>query len=170
MSIIPPINFKNWIEENREYLKPPVGNRIVYQDTDFMIMVVGGPNQRKDFHYNEGEEFYYQIEGDIVVRIIEDGKPKDIPIKEGEIFLLPPKVPHSPQRPANSVGLVIEKQRADGELDGLQWFCEGCGGKLYEEFFQLTSIVEQLPPVFDRFYSDKANMKCDNCGEVMEKP
>ena len=98
-----PINFKNWIDENRHLLKPPVGNKVVYENTEFIIMVVGGPNTRKDYHIDEGEEFFYQLEGDMVLRIMQDGKPMDINIKEGEIFLLPPKVPHSPQRFENTV-------------------------------------------------------------------
>jgi len=129
-----PFNFKKWIEDNRHLLKPPVGNQQVYKVADdLIIMVVGGPNARKDFHYNESEEFFYQIEGDISVRIVEDEKIIEIPIKEGEIFLLPGKVPHSPQRPENTVGLVIEKVRNGNEKDGFLWFCEQCHSKLYEE-------------------------------------
>ena len=105
-----PINFQKWIDEHRHLLKPPVGNQVVYKDTDFIIMVVGGPNTRKDYHVNEGEEFFYQLEGDMVLRIREKGKPKDIPINEGEILLLPPNIPHSPQRFNNTVGLVVEKK------------------------------------------------------------
>ncbi len=165
-----PINFKRWIEEHRHLLKPPVGNKVVYEDTEFIIMVVGGPNTRKDYHIDEGEEFFYQIEGDITLKVMDNGKPKDIDIREGEIFLLPPKVPHSPQRPANSVGLVIERRRREGELDGFQWYCDKCNTKLYEEFFQLTDIVAQLPPVFDRFWSTDKNRTCNQCGAVIEKP
>ena len=110
MAVAAPFNFKKWIDENRHLLKPPVGNQQVYKDNkDFIVMVVGGPNSRKDYHYNEGEEFFFQLEGDVQVKIIEDGKPRTIDIKEGEIFLLPGGVPHSPQRPANTVGLVIER-------------------------------------------------------------
>ena len=132
MEIKRPFNFKTWIDEHRHLLKPPVGNKQVYEDADFIIMVVGGPNARKDYHYNEGEEFFYQLEGDIVVKIQENGKAVDIPIKEGEIFLLPPKIPHSPIRSANSVGLVIERKRTQKEEDGLLWFCDNCNNKLYE--------------------------------------
>ncbi|MCZ6625711.1 MAG: 3-hydroxyanthranilate 3,4-dioxygenase [Deltaproteobacteria bacterium] len=164
-----PINFKRWIEEHRHLLKPPVGNKVVYEDTEFIIMVVGGPNTRKDYHIDEGEEFFYQIEGDITLKVMDNGKPKDIDIREGEIFLLPPKVPHSPQRPANTVGLVIERRRREGELDGFQWYCDKCNTKLYEEFFQLTDIVAQLPPVFDRFWRSEKNRTCNQCSAVMEK-
>lgn len=133
-------------------------------------MVVGGPNSRKDFHYNESEELFYQVEGDITVRIQEDGKIVDIPVKEGEIFLLPAKTPHSPQRGPNTVGLVIEKVRVGNETDGFLWFCENCDEKLYEEYFPVTDIVSQLPPVMERFYSDESNRTCKKCGTVMEPP
>jgi 3-hydroxyanthranilate 3,4-dioxygenase len=170
MALLPPINFKSWIDEHRHLLKPPVGNKLVYEDADFIIMVVGGPNARKDYHYDEGEEFFYQLEGDITVKVIDDGKPKDIRIKEGEIFLLPPKIPHSPQRGPNTVGLVIERKRVPGEMDGFLWFCEQCGTKLYEEYMQLTNIVSQLPPIFERFYSNEANCTCKKCGAKMQRP
>ncbi len=157
MAIQRPFNFKTWINDHRDQLKPPVGNVQVWKDSEFIVMVVGGPNARKDYHYNEGEEFFYQLEGDIVVKIIEDGKPVDIHIKEGEIFLLPPRTPHSPQRGPGTVGMVIERERETKELDGFLWFCENCGEKLYEEYEYVTDIVKQLPPIFDRFYNNKEN-------------
>lgn len=172
MPVNAPFNFKGWIDEHRHLLKPPVGNQCVYTEAeDFIVMVVGGPNARKDFHYNEGEEFFYQVEGDIVLRIVDEGKPVDIPIREGEIFLLPPKVPHSPQRPANTVGLVMELVRKDEtQQDGFMWFCESCNEKLYDEYFHLDDIVKQLPPIMNRFFSDRAHRTCSHCGTVMEAP
>jgi len=171
MSIKRPFNIKKWIDENRHLLKPPVGNQQVYKDNkDFIIMVVGGPNSRKDFHYNKGEEFFYQLEGDINLRIIEDGKQVDVPIKEGEIFLLPPEVPHLPQRPANTIGLVIERYRNPEEKDGFLWFCENCNHKLYEEFIPVSDIVKDLPIVMEKFYASKELRTCNNCGTVMEPP
>ena len=168
--MIPPINFKQWIEENRDKLKPPVGNQVVYKDTEFIIMVVGGPNARKDFHYNEGEEFFYQIEGDITLPIIEDGKLRKIEIKEGEIFLLPPRIPHSPQRGPNTVGLVIERMRKPHELDYCSWYCENCNNELYNAPFHLGDIVEQLPKLLNEFYTNKELCTCNKCGTLMEKP
>jgi 3-hydroxyanthranilate 3,4-dioxygenase len=166
-----PFNFKKWIDDNRHLLKPPVGNQQVYKVTDdLIVMVVGGPNARKDFHYNESEEFFYQLEGDVSVRIVEEGKIVEIPIKEGEIFLLPGKVPHSPQRPANTVGLVIEKVRKGGEKDGFLWFCEQCDHKLYEEYFFLEDIVTQLPVVMQNFYNSVEHRTCKQCGAVMDPP
>jgi 3-hydroxyanthranilate 3,4-dioxygenase len=164
-------NFKQWIDAHRHLLKPPVGNQQVFKDNqDFIVMVVGGPNSRKDFHYNEGEEFFYQLEGDINVRLIEEGKIVDVPIREGEIFLLPGKTPHLPQRPANTIGLVIERYRKPGEQDGFLWFCENCGEKLYEEYLEVSDIVSQLPEVMKRFYASQEKRTCKNCGTVMEPP
>lgn len=165
-----PFNFKQWIDAHRHLLKPPVGNQCVYADDDFIVMVVGGPNSRKDYHWDEGEELFYQLEGDIKVQIQEDGKAVEVPICEGEMFLLPPRVPHNPIRGENTVGLVIERKRRTGELDGLMWFCENCNEKLYEEYFQLTDIVNQFQTVFKRFYGDKGLRTCKNCGVVMEPP
>jgi 3-hydroxyanthranilate 3,4-dioxygenase len=164
------INFRKWIDEHRHLLKPPVGNKLVFEDAEFIVMVVGGPNARKDYHYEEGEEFFYQVEGDITLKVMDDGVPRDIPIREGEIFLLPARVPHSPQRPAGTVGLVIERKRLEGEKDGFMWFCESCGQKLYEEYFPLENIVTQLPPIMERFFASEEHRTCSSCGAVMERP
>jgi 3-hydroxyanthranilate 3,4-dioxygenase len=171
MPVMRPFNIKNWIDEHRHLLKPPVGNQQVYKDVqDFIVMVVGGPNSRKDFHYNETEELFYQLEGDIVVRIIEDGKIVPIKIKAGDMFLLPAKVPHSPQRGPNTVGLVIERVREGNVLDSFAWYCENCSNKLYEEFMPVNDIVNQLPPVMNAFYADVDKRTCKKCGTVMEPP
>ncbi len=160
-----PLNLQAWIEEHRHLLKPPVGNKCIY-DGDFIVMVVGGPNQRTDYHYEEGPEWFYQLEGEMVLRIQEDGAPRDIPLRAGEIFLLPPRVPHSPQRMPGSVGLVIERKRLPYEDDGLLWFCERCNHKLYEEYFTLADIERDFPPVFERFCRSRAARTCTACGHV----
>ncbi len=171
MELFTPINFKNWIDEHRHLLKPPVGNQLIWENREFIVMVVGGPNERTDYHVNEGEEFFYQLEGNMNLRIMREGRPHDIAIKAGDIYLLPRKVPHSPQRPANSVGLVVERKRLPGELDGFIWFCPQCFTKVYDEFFPLTNIVTQLPPLFERFYSDPQKSTCSRCGtRVGRKP
>ncbi|MEL6820621.1 MAG: 3-hydroxyanthranilate 3,4-dioxygenase [Calditrichota bacterium] len=170
MSKLPPvINFKEWIDENRHLLKPPVGNKAVYND-DFIVMVVGGPNSRKDYHLNKTPEFFYQVEGDIVLKVIDDGEPKDIHIREGEVFFLPANIPHSPQRGANTIGLVIEQRRPDGMEDGLAWFCEKCNDKLYEEPFELQNIETDLPIIFNKFYSNDDLRTCRSCGAKMTRP
>jgi 3-hydroxyanthranilate 3,4-dioxygenase len=171
MAIQRPFNFKKWIDENRHLLKPPVGNQQVFKgNDDFIVMVVGGPNSRKDFHYNEGEEFFYQLEGNITLKIVEEGKVVELPINEGDIFLLPPKTPHCPQRPANTIGLVIERYREPQEKDAFMWFCEKCGNILYEESVLVTDIVNQLPIIMQKFYESKTLRTCRKCTTIMEPP
>jgi 3-hydroxyanthranilate 3,4-dioxygenase len=170
MSELPVLNLKTWVEENREHLKPPVGNKMVWSDSEFLVMVVGGPNQRKDYHVEEGDEFFYQVEGNISVGIIVDGKKQEVHIKEGEMFLLAAGIPHSPQRPAGTVGLVIERQRKEGELDHLRWYCENCMEVLHDASFQLEDLGKQLKPVIEDFYADEALRTCKKCSAVMEVP
>ena len=153
MPIQKPFNLTKWIEENRELLKPPVGNKNLYVDSgDYIVMIVAGPNARKDYHYNETEELFYQIEGDIILKTQQDGKMVEIPINEGEMFLLPAKIPHSPVRAKNSIGLVIEKKREPHHQDGLLWYSDTENILLYEEYFHLTDIEKDFLPVFKKFY------------------
>ena len=171
MAILAPFNLQQWIADHKDLLKPPVGNACIYKQAgDFIVMVVGGPNSRKDYHYNESEELFYQLEGTIEVKIIEDDQPRTITLHPGDIFLLPAKVPHSPQRGTNTIGLVIEKVRKGKEIDGFLWFCEQCNAKLYEEYMELTDIVKQLPPVMQRFYEDEHKRTCKVCNHVMQVP
>ena len=169
MAIRKPFNLQQWIDDNRDLLKPPVGNKNLYVESgNYIVMIVGGPNARKDYHYNESEELFFQLEGDILVKIQEDGKSVDVPIKAGEMFLLPAKVPHSPIRSEGSVGLVIEKKRDGSENDGLMWFCDNCNHKLFEKYFELTNIEKDFLPVFKHFYASEDLRTCDKCGTVME--
>jgi 3-hydroxyanthranilate 3,4-dioxygenase len=170
MPTLQALNLKRWIDEHRELLKPPVGNKLVYHDTEFIVMIVGGPNARRDFHVDPAEEFFHQLEGEMVLRTMQDGQPHEVPVRAGEVLLLPARVPHSPQRPANSVGLVIERRRRPGELDGFQWYCERCHALLYEEQLAVTDIETQLPPVFERFYSNPEHRRCRRCGAVEPLP
>jgi 3-hydroxyanthranilate 3,4-dioxygenase len=169
MAIQAPFNLQKWIEENRDLLKPPVGNKNLYHKAgDFIVMIVGGPNARKDYHYNESEELFYQLEGNICVKIQEDGQAKDVHLGPGDMFLLPGKVPHSPGRSVGSVGLVVEKVRKGDETDGLLWFCDKCNNKLYEEYFPLTNIEKDFLPVFRKFYASEDLRTCKKCNHTME--
>jgi 3-hydroxyanthranilate 3,4-dioxygenase len=169
MAIMKPFNLQQWITDNRDLLKPPVGNKNLYVEAgDFIVMIVGGPNARKDYHYNESEELFYQLEGDILVKIQEDGKSVDVPIKAGEMFLLPARVPHSPIRSEGSVGLVIEKVRKGTETDGLLWFCDACNFKLHEVYFKLDNIEKDFIPRFREFYASKELRICKSCATEME--
>ncbi len=169
MTVRRPFNLQQWIDENRHILKPPIGNKNLYQDAgDYIVMIVGGPNARKDYHFNETEELFYQLEGDITVKIQEDGKSVEIPIKQGDMFLLPAKIPHSPIRGENTVGLVIERKRKEDHEDGLMWFCDNCNHKLHDTYFHLTNIEKDFQPRFKDFYSSVEKRTCSNCGAVME--
>lgn len=159
-------NLQQWIDEHRELLQPPVCNQQVFTDNDFIVMIVGGPNSRDDYHVDEGPEFFFQLEGEMLLRTIQDGGRVDIRIGEGEVLMLPPRVPHSPQRFADTVGLVVERKRLDHELDGFLWYCDECDNQLYEEYVYIEDIVGQLPPIFDRFYSSAKHRTCERCGTV----
>ncbi|MGO1751737.1 MAG: 3-hydroxyanthranilate 3,4-dioxygenase [Psychroflexus sp.] len=169
MPVSAPFNLNKWIEQNRDLLKPPVGNKNIYKDAgDFIVMIVGGPNARKDYHYNETEELFYQLEGQIEVHIQDEGKKKTMKLSPGDMYLNPAKVPHSPARKEGSVGLVVELKRnhLDGE-DGLMWFCDNCNHKLHEVYFPLNDIEKDFLSHFKDFYSDEEKRTCDECGTIM---
>jgi 3-hydroxyanthranilate 3,4-dioxygenase len=170
MNTLTAFNLREWIDDHRDRLRPPVCNQQIFEEDDFIVMVVGGPNTRKDYHVDEGPELFFQIEGDMMLNVLDDDEFKSIPVREGEMLLLPPRVPHSPQRFPDTVGLVVERKRLDNELDGFMWFCDNCGEKLHEEFLHVDDIVGQLPPVFERFYDNESNRTCDACGSIMPKP
>ena len=164
-----PFNLQGWIKENQHLLKPPVGNKNLYiESEDYIVMIVGGPNSRKDYHYNETEELFYQLKGNILVKTQQNGKKVEVKINEGEMFLLPPKIPHSPIRPAGSVGLVIERKREAHHKDGLMWFSDKENALLYEEYFHLTNIEKDFLPVFKKFYKNEKLRTCPISGEIMD--
>ena len=162
-----PLDIAQWIEEHRALLRPPVGNAQIWQESDFIVTVVGGPNRRTDYHDDPLEEFFYQLQGDMVLRVLEDGKPRDLPIRQGSIFLLPPHLRHSPQRPVpGSVGLVVEGARGPDDKDGFEWFCFDCGALVHRVEIAVADIVNDLPPLFAALYADEAARRCRECGSV----
>lgn len=169
MTINKPFNLNKWIEQNRNLLKPPVGNKNLYKESgDYIVMVVGGPNARKDYHYNETEELFFQLEGNIKVHVQENGQKRTMQLGPGDMYLHPGKIPHSPVREAGSIGLVIERKRLGEEgKDGLLWFCDNCNNKLYEVYFPLNDIESDFLHHFKHFYESEELRTCDNCGTVM---
>jgi 3-hydroxyanthranilate 3,4-dioxygenase len=170
MPITKPFNLNQWIDENRNLLKPPVANKNLYIDSDdYIVMVVAGPNARKDYHYNETEELFYQLEGEITVCVQDDGEKKAMTLSAGDMFLLPAKTPHSPSRTEGSIGLVIERKRIDlNGKDGLLWFCDTCNHKLHEVYFPLSDIEKDFLPHFKFFYNSEELRTCSKCGTIME--
>lgn len=169
MDLKKPFNLNKWIDENRHLLQPPVGNKNLYVDSgDYIIMIVAGPNARKDYHYNETEELFYQLEGTIKIIIQENGIKKEMEMQAGDMYLHPAKTPHSPVRSKNSIGLVIERKRAGkGFTDGLLWFCENCNHKLHEVYFELNDIEKDFQPHFRHFYNSKKLRTCEKCNTEM---
>jgi 3-hydroxyanthranilate 3,4-dioxygenase len=165
VSALAPIDLHAWVAEHRHLLKPPVGNKPIW-DGDFLVMVVGGPNRRNDYHVNPGGELFYQIEGDIVLKIIEDGKPRDVPIRQGQLFLLPAGVPHSPQRPADTVGLVVEQPKYAKGPHHLRWYCRDCGAVLHDAEFQPVDLGKQLKALIEDFNGSQSRRTCKQCKAV----
>jgi len=172
MSILAPFNLPKWIDENRHLLKPPIANKNLYPEgTDYIVMVVAGPNSRKDFHYNETEELFYQLEGTITIKIQENGVLRMLQLGPGDMFLLPPMIPHNPCRTEGSIGLVIERVRNTGiHNDGLMWFCENCNEKLHEYKFPLINIEKDFLPRFKEFYDSEELRTCKKCKHIMQAP
>lgn len=165
--MIAPFNFARWIDENQQFLKPPVGNKQLYPGAGMVVQVVGGPNRRVDFHDDPVEEFFHQLRGDMVLKVHDRGKIDDIRIREGDVFLLPAHMRHSPQRPVpGSVGLVVEGTRAPGMKDGFEWFCFNCGGLVHRVEVDLKDIVADLPPLYEAFYGSETARTCPRCGTV----
>jgi 3-hydroxyanthranilate 3,4-dioxygenase len=170
MTKLAAFNLKGWIDEHRALLKPPVGNAIVWEDTEFIVMIVGGPNRRNDFHIDPAEEFFYQLEGDMILKVMEEGGPRDIPIREGEVLLLPALVPHSPQRVADTVGMVVERRRQADEIDHLRWYCDNCHHVLHDATLHVEDLGTQLKPIIESFYGDESLRTCRKCNSVLQPP
>jgi len=172
MSMFTPVHLQSWVQENKDQLKPPVGNKAIWRDDrDTIVMIVGGPNARNDYHVNVTEEFFYQITGDMSLPIIHpDGRRETVVIRQGDVYLLPAHIPHSPQRPAGTVGMVLELKRPQGAIDKLQWYCDSCDKLVFEKVFTLDNIAVDLKKIMDQFWSDESMRTCKHCGAVVQKP
>ncbi len=176
MTIMPPLDLKKWVKDNAKFLTPPVSNKQLYSDSpDVILFVSGGPNTRNDFHVNPTEELFYQLKGDVAVRLrpLDGSKPYDQVIREGELFLLPRWVPHRPQRPKGTVGLIAEFPRgvdAEGnpQKDGLQWYCPKCDTLVHDARFVLKKIDVDLAVVMNDFWDGPAERRtCKACSTVI---
>ena len=166
----PPFSQKDWIEKNLPHARGAISNKEIFRGSDFVYQVIRGPNARNDFHLDPFDEIFYQLQGEIAVHVIEEGREWRIPVKEGEVFLLPKGVYHSPRRPAGTIGLVVERPRQPGELDAIAWFCPGCTHKLHEVRFWCDDIEQVLGRVVKAFNADLALRTCQQCGTVLPDP
>lgn len=164
-------NLQKWLGENRHLLKPPVSNKLLFSG-EFKVMIVAGPNVRTDYHVEVGEEWFYQFEGDMILKVLHDGEFYDIPLSAGDTFCLPAGIPHSPQRMPNSIGIVVERQRRKGELDELRWYCqnEKCRKLIHGQIFSCQDLEKDLPPIIEDYYEDEVKRVCSSCGVVDEPP
>ena len=158
-SLIPPLNLPKWLAENSHLLKPPVNNYCVHKDP-MTVMIVGGPNARTDYHINTTPEFFYQYKGRMLLKTVDNGVFRDIYIDEGEMFLLPGNTPHNPVRFADTVGIVIEQPRPEGNLDKLRWYCQDCGEQVHEDGFIMEAV--------NNFRDDEKARTCGNCGSLCD--
>ncbi|GMT08992.1 hypothetical protein PFISCL1PPCAC_289 [Pristionchus fissidentatus] len=149
------INVDKWISENKKDFVPPVCNKCMYSD-QLKMFFVGGPNQRRDYHLEEGEEVFYQLKGSMCLKVIEKGVKKDVVIKEGEIFVLPSRVEHSPQRFENTIGAVVERTRAEDEFDCVRYFLDDTTTRQFERWFHINDVVIDLPPLIRAFHASKS--------------
>jgi 3-hydroxyanthranilate 3,4-dioxygenase len=165
MSQLASFNLMRWIDDNRPLLKPPMLNKPIWRDRDFIVMILAGPILRNDYHVNPYEELFYQLEGDMSLKLVEDGRLRELPIPEGNIFLLPPRVPHSPQRPVpGSIGLVVERNRSGDTLDRFDWYCVGCGTRVHDGARRLAEFATARPRLCDDYSGRVAAGTCPGCG------
>lgn len=167
--VMPPIDIRRWVEEHRDELKPPVGNKYLYDGEDFFVMVIAGPNARNDFHMTDSEEYFFQLKGDIVVTIRDADGLRHVPIREGETFFIPGGIPHSPQRPPDTIGVVVERRRPVGEIEHLQFYCPKCSELVYDKAFDCDDIVEHFARAMEEFWADPELSTCGSCGERIGK-
>ncbi|MET0278419.1 MAG: 3-hydroxyanthranilate 3,4-dioxygenase [Pseudorhodoplanes sp.] len=159
-------NLIKWIAENPDKLKPPLGAKTIFREEDFMVTVVGGPNARTDYHINQTEEFFFQLKGTVKVRIQHEGKPHDVVLPEGSIYLLPANTPHAPMRGPDTVGLIVERIRKNGMTDTHRWYCGKCNNVLFEKTVVIELLERDMPPVFEAYYGDPENQHCKKCGHM----
>ena len=160
-----------WVEEHRGAFEPPVGNKVIWEDSQFTAMIVRGPNARRDFHVDPSDEIFYMLRGAMTIETIRDGRRTEHVIREGELFLVPALTPHAPHRPADTWGLVVEVKRALHQTESLRWYCEGCDTPLHDVTMHVADIERELKSAIQAFDASVALRTCRACGHVQpERP
>jgi 3-hydroxyanthranilate 3,4-dioxygenase len=164
-------NLWKWVEENRHAFEPPVGNKVIWEDSQFTAMIIRGPNARRDFHVDPSDEIFYMLRGDMVLEFMRDDERQTAVIREGELLLVPAFVPHSPHRPPDTWGLVVEVKRTPDQAESLLWYCDRCDARLHEVTMHVADIEKELRVAIERFDADVELRTCRRCGYVQpEKP
>lgn len=160
-----PINLQKWIAENKHLLQPPVNNYCLHRG-GFTVMIVGGPNERTDYHVNQTPEYFHQIRGHMTLRVVDDGEFRDIVIEEGDLFLLPPNTPHNPVRYADTIGLVVEQDRPKGVNDRIRWYCSSCKNIVHQIEFYCSDLGTQVKDAIMSFDLNTEARTCKECGTL----
>ena len=156
----------DWIDRHREAFEPPVGNKVIWEDSQFTAMIVRGPNARRDFHVDPSDELFYLLKGDMVLEYMEGGRRQRQTIREGELMLVPALTPHSPHRPADTWGLVVEIKRLPHQTESLLWFCERCDAELHAVTMHVADIERELKAAIEHFDASVTLRTCRKCGHV----
>jgi 3-hydroxyanthranilate 3,4-dioxygenase len=129
-------------------------------------MIVGGPNERTDYHINQTPEYFHQLKGKMCLKVVDDGEFRDIIIDEGDSFLLPGNTPHSPVRFADTIGLVVEQDRPEGVNDQMRWYCSNCKNVVYNTSFYCSDLGTQVKEAIETFEASIDLRTCKNCGTL----
>lgn len=160
-----------WVEQNRHAFEPPVGNKVIWEDSQFTAMIIRGPNARRDFHVDPSDEIFYMFRGDMVLEYVQDGKRSERLIREGELCLVPAFTPHSPHRPADTWGLVVEIKRTPEQTESLLWYCDRCDALLHEVTMHVADIEKELRAAIEAFDASLDLRTCRRCRYVQpERP
>ncbi|HEY3068184.1 MAG TPA: 3-hydroxyanthranilate 3,4-dioxygenase [Methylomirabilota bacterium] len=160
-----------WVEENRHAFEPPVGNKVIWEDSQFTAMIIRGPNARRDFHVDPSDEIFFMLKGDMVLEYMQDGQRYHQVIREGEVLLVPASTPHSPHRPADTWGLVVEIKRQSEQTESLLWFCDRCNTQIHEVTLHVADIEQDLKAAINHFDGSRELRTCPRCGYVQpERP
>ena len=164
------INLMGWAKEHREEMVPPVGNKYLFSGQDFFVMLIAGPNARNDYHMTDSEEFFYQLKGDVSVRVRDAHGVRDVPLREGECLFIPAGVPHRPQRGPNTLGMVVERRRPPHETEHMIFYCDKCDALVYDKVFSCEDIVKHFRSAMEAFWADPTLSTCKSCGTRVPKP
>jgi len=164
-------NLWQWVADNRHAFEPPVGNKVIWEDSQFTAMIIRGPNGRRDFHVDPSDEIFYMLKGDMVLEYMDDGRRREQVIREGELLLVPAFTPHSPHRPADTWGLVVEVKRPPDRTESLLWYCDRCDAKLHDVTMHVADIEKELRAAIEHFDASAELRTCRSCGHVQpERP
>ncbi|MSP37127.1 MAG: 3-hydroxyanthranilate 3,4-dioxygenase [Deltaproteobacteria bacterium] len=168
MELLSTYHLKKWVKDNAQLFNPPIRtNHLLVHYKDFLVMILRGPNTRLDFHIQPGDEFFYQVEGEMELVVKPEGERRQsFRIQEGEIFVLPGGTPHSPRRFENTWGLVIERKRRQEEKEEFAWFCEQCDDLVLSRLVNQGDIPSQVSAVYNEFNGDVKLRTCKSCGYV----